>query len=276
MKILSSMIRFPNCKINLGLHILEKLPDGYHSLETIFYPLSLSDILEINPSDSATTRLTITGIEIQGQPTENLCYKAWDLLNQEFGIPTVEMHLHKIIPTGAGLGGGSSDAAFTLSMINELFNIGISSENLFSLALRLGMDCPYFLLNTPALGTGKGEKLTPVPINLKGIHIVVAKPDIHISTAEAYSGVIPRLRDKSQPKLMAQPIGNWKQSLVNDFEEPVFLKYPEIAGIKEKLYEKGALYASMSGSGSAVYGLFNEKVDMSAYFNDCFVWQGSL
>jgi 4-diphosphocytidyl-2-C-methyl-D-erythritol kinase len=270
------MIRFPNCKINLGLRILERLPDGYHRLETIFYPLGLSDILEINPSNSAITHLTITGIEVQGQPTDNLCYQAWEMLNKEYGIPAVEMHLHKIIPTGAGLGGGSSDAAFTLAMLNDLFEIGITNEKMYSLALRLGMDCPYFLLNTPALGTSKGEILTPASIDLKGIHIVVVKPEIHISTAEAYSGVIPRLRNKSLSVLMQQPVGNWKHSLVNDFEESVFRKYPEIARIKDKLYENGALYASMSGSGSAVYGLFSEKVDLSAYFYDCFVWQGSL
>ena len=270
------MIRFPNCKINLGLHILEKLPDGYHRIETVFYPLGLSDILEINPSASGNSLLTISGLEIPGDTKENLCFRVWQLLKEDYGIPAAEMHLHKIIPTGAGLGGGSADAAFSLAMLNDLFETGIPNGKLITLAARLGMDCPYFLMNTPALGTGKGEILTPISLSLKGMHIVLVKPGIHVSSAEAYAGVIPLPRTVTLTELIRRPIEEWKQLLENDFEESVFQKYPEISIIKEELYAKGAVYASMSGSGSAVYGIFRKSTDLTGSFTNDFLWQGIL
>jgi 4-diphosphocytidyl-2-C-methyl-D-erythritol kinase len=270
------MIRFPNCKINLGLHVLEKLPDGYHRIETAFYPIGLSDILEVNPSVSGQTHLTITGIPIPGDTRDNLCYRAWELLNLEYGIQAVEMHLHKIIPTGAGLGGGSSDAAAVLLMLNELFAMELSPQKLHELATQLGMDCPYFLLNAPAIGSGKGELLSPIQIELKGFHLVVAIPGIPVSTAEAYSGVIPKLRNSSLAELLQLPVEAWKHELINDFEESVFFKHPEIGMIKEEFYRQGAVYASMSGSGSALYGIFREKIDLAGRFEGCFLWNSPL
>jgi 4-diphosphocytidyl-2-C-methyl-D-erythritol kinase len=270
------MIRFPNCKINLGLYVLEKLPDGYHQLETAFYPVGLSDILEINTTSSVETMLNITGTEIHGAPSDNLCFRAWQILHAEYGIPAVEMHLHKIIPIGAGLGGGSSDAAFTLSMLNELFEIGIPLQKLDKLAARLGMDCPYFLLNAPALGQGKGDILTPLSVELKGMHIAILKPGIHISTSRAYASIKPHPQKYSIQELIQRPINEWKYILSNDFEEGIFDKYPVIAEIKQKLYQKGAVYASMSGSGSAVYGIFKREPELAGSFEGSFAWQGSL
>lgn len=264
------MIRFPNCKINLGLYILEKLPDGYHRIETVFYPTGLSDILEIIPSNTGETRLDVSGINVEGKSSDNLCFKAWKLLYHLYGIPAVSIHLHKIIPTGAGLGGGSSDAAFTLSMLNELFELRLSDAELSSLALKLGMDCPYFLMNTPALGSGKGEILEPIDLSLKGWNLVIVKPPVHVSTAAAYAGVTPRSGRRPLTDIVSRSVEEWKELLVNDFETSIFSCFPEIRRIKDELCENGALYASMSGSGSAVYGLFREKPDLGGKFKDCF------
>ena len=252
------MIRFPHCKINLGLHILEKLPDGYHRIETLFYPVPLTDILEIVPSASGQTTLTVTGIELPGKAEENICFKAWQLLHQDFNIPCVDIYLHKLISTGAGLGGGSSDAAMTLRMLDEIFNLTLNHEQLNGYALRLGMDCPYFLQQQPAIGTNKGEVLSPHTLDLKGKYLVLVKPDVHVSTADAYSDVIPMQHPYSIASLTAKPLNDWKSILVNDFEPSVFSKFPIIGEIKDLLYSAGALYASMSGSGSAVFAIFND------------------
>ncbi|NVO20631.1 MAG: 4-(cytidine 5'-diphospho)-2-C-methyl-D-erythritol kinase [Bacteroidetes bacterium] len=267
------MIRFPNCKINLGLNILERLPDGYHGIATLFYPIGLSDILEINASSGKETRLTVSGIALPGDPKDNLCFRAWNILHEECGIPAVEMHLHKLIPAGAGLGGGSSDAAQTLMILNELFLLGLGHEKLALRATQLGMDCTFFLLNKPAIGEGRGEILNPFAKVLTGKFIVLVKPEVHVSTAEAYAGVVPFKSHIHIGDVLNTPIEAWKDQLENDFEKSVFQKFPDIGRIKEELYSNGAVYASMSGSGSAVYGIFNEKVNLSSLFNGCFVWQ---
>jgi len=270
------MICFPNCKINLGLHILRKLPDGFHELETAFYPLELRDILEIIPSKTGETTLSVTGLTLPGDTRDNLCIRAWQLLSSRTGIPPVSIFLHKIIPAGAGLGGGSSDAAFTLSMLNTMYSLGLSEKELGDLALGLGMDCPFFLLNSPAIATGKGEILNPVPLNLKGMKIVLVKPDIHISTADAYANVTPKPGRTPLQEILMNPAEEWKNILVNDFEESIFRRYPEIEKIKQTLYDTGAVYASMSGSGSAVFGIFRKYPDIQGKFTECYTWVGEI
>lgn len=270
------MIRFPNCKINIGLSILEKLPDGYHRIESLMYPIPLRDILEIVPSSSAETRLTVTGNVPQGDMEQNLCYRAWKLMHESQGIPAVEMHLHKLIPHGAGLGGGSSDAAFTLQMLNDLFNLNLSRTDLEALAFKLGMDCPFFLMNSPAIATHKGEILNPVQFSLSGYQLYLAKPDAGVSTAEAYAGVKPSFPDTSPADWMNAPIADWMEKVKNDFEESVFKVHPLIAEIKAELYRQGAVYASMSGSGSAVYGIFNPDAKPEISMPGLFTWSSLL
>lgn len=270
------MVSYPNCKINLGLFVTGKFPDGYHRLETVIYPLPFRDILEVIPSVKGTNKFTISGIPLPGKKDENLCFKAWKLLNEAYNIGAVEMHLHKIVPAGAGLGGGSGDAAFTLKILNELFRLQLTETLLSGLAASLGMDCPFFIANSPALATGRGEILEPVDINLAGYHIAVIKPDIHISTAEAYSGVKPVENPIPLGRLIREPVEKWRNLLMNDFESSVFRLFPEIGKIKDKLYGIGAVYAAMSGSGSAVYGLFNNIPNLKNEFPGCFMWQGVL
>jgi 4-diphosphocytidyl-2-C-methyl-D-erythritol kinase len=270
------MIRFPYCKINLGLHILEKLPDGYHRIETLFYPVPLTDILEIIPKTSGQTTLAVTGIELPGNAEENICFKAWQLLHQEFNIPSVDIYLHKLIPTGAGLGGGSSDAAMTLRMLDEMFSLGLTEMQLHTYALRLGMDCPFFLQQLPAIGSHKGEILKPHKFDLKGKYLVLVKPEVHVSTADAYSGVKPIQHPFDIANLISRPLKDWKSILVNDFEPSVFSKVPIIGEIKDILYDAGAQYASMSGSGSAVFAIFNEAPKIDELFRDCFVWKSLM
>jgi len=197
-------------------------------------------------------------------------------MQAEYNVSPVQIHLHKIIPTGAGLGGGSADAAFTISMINDLFSLNLPGNTLMKLAARLGMDCPYFILNEPAIGTGKGDILQPISISLKGYYLVLVMPDLHISTAEAYSGVKPAVKTNRVSDIINKPVAEWENLLINDFEKSVFEKYPEIRSIKDKLYQKGAVYASMSGSGSAVYGLFTFKPELSGEFSGNFVWEEEL
>lgn len=256
------MIVFPNCKINLGLHILRKRADGYHDLETVFYPVRFTDILELIPDRSTTDQpvnYSQSGLEIQGNPLDNLCVKAYQLLKKDYpALPPVKMHLHKVIPTGAGLGGGSADAAFTLRLLNDYFKLGLTDEQLLQYALVLGSDCPFFILNKPAYATGRGELLEPVTTDLTGYTLVIVNPGIHVPTAKAFAGIRPAQPEKSLKEIIAQPVLSWADELVNDFEKPIFYQYPEIAAIKDELYRAGATYASMSGSGSTVYGLFAE------------------
>ena len=255
------MISFANAKINIGLNIIAKRPDGYHDLQTIFYPFALYDIIEINAVETPTT-LTITGIDLQADES-NLCLKAYRLLSANYELPEVAIHLHKQIPFGAGLGGGSSDAAVVLKMLNEKFQLNLIDAQLENFAAALGADCPFFIRNTAMYGTGTGTELYNIDLDLSDKFIVLIKPDIHISTREAYAGISPAPPEQELRDLIKLPIQDWKFYIKNDFESGLFELYPIIREIKLALYEHGALYASMSGSGSSVYGIFDQKVDLS-------------
>ncbi|HEX6916196.1 MAG TPA: 4-(cytidine 5'-diphospho)-2-C-methyl-D-erythritol kinase [Chitinophagaceae bacterium] len=259
------MIRFPNCKINLGLRVTRKRDDGYHDLETVFYPVALKDALELVPRTEAhEIDFTLTGLPVQGDAESNLCVKAWRLLRRDFpALPAIRMHLHKRIPMGAGLGGGSADGAFTLSMLNDRFRLQLSEEQLLQYALQLGSDCPFFIRNKPSYATGRGEELQPVQLDLSSFRIAIIYPGIHINTGLAFSQIRPTQPPVSLASLIQAPVSTWRETLVNDFEIPVFREYPAIAGIKEKLYAQGAVFASMSGSGSSVFGLFPKDAAMN-------------
>jgi len=248
------MIVYPNAKINIGLNVLEKRADGYHQLSSVFYPIKeLRDILEILPAKDFS--FSSSGIAIIGN--SNICTKAFDLLKSDFGIGNVSMHLHKQIPVGAGLGGGSADGAFALKAFNELFNIRLSNIELEKYALQLGADCPFFIENSPKYITGIGEEMTNIDLNLSAYKLKFILPDLHISTLEAYRDITPQWPKKNLLDLINQPIVDWKKIVKNDFEIIAFKKYPYLREMKEKLYTDGAIYASMSGSGSVLYGLFN-------------------
>ncbi len=261
------MVHFPNAKINLGLNVIERRPDGYHNLETVFYPVKPCDILEVIRADRFSFRQT--GLEMGIPADENLVVKAFRMMEKQFDLPPVKIHLHKVIPAGAGLGGGSSDAAFMLKMVNELYGTGCTGEQLRGMAGTLGSDCPFFIFNTPSLATGTGHVLESIGVDLKGYHLVVVKPALSVSTAMAYRAVTPRKPVESLPSILARGVETWKGRLVNDFEEPVCNIFPEIGEIRDTLYRLGAVYASMSGSGSAVYGLFTElPVALKEWFPD--------
>ena len=253
------MLTFPNAKINIGLNITEKRPDGYHNLETIFYPIELCDTLEFVQTEEA--KFSYSGLEIEGDSDNNLIMKAYRLLKEEFDLPAINIHLHKAIPMGAGLGGGSADAAFMLKMLNKEFNLGLSVSELEQRAAKLGADCAFFIENKPTLAKGIGNIFEPTTINLSGYHIVLIKPDVHVSTAEAYGGCKPQRWTTPLEEAIKQPITEWKNYIFNDFEKTVFIAHPELAEIKEMLYEKGAIYAAMSGSGSTIYGIFDKEVN---------------
>lgn len=258
-----SMIVFPNCKINLGLRILRKRNDGYHDLETFFYPLLVTDALEIvltkEISESAL-QLSNSGIIISGEPNSNLCTKAYNLLRKDIpSLPSVLLHLHKTIPLGAGLGGGSSDAAFTLKLLNKIGNLNLSIEKLMDYALQLGSDCPFFILNKPCYATGRGEQLEEYPIDLGAYQILIVNPGIHVDTAKAFLNIKPGIPEKSIKEIINLPVNQWKTNLINDFETVVFNTHKEVADIKKGLYQLGAVYASLSGSGSSVYGIFEKE-----------------
>jgi 4-diphosphocytidyl-2-C-methyl-D-erythritol kinase len=256
------VVIFPNCKINLGLNILRRRHDGYHDLETIFYPLPLYDVLEIiiQPGEGPSLSFSTSGSTIEGNSDNNLCVKAYDLIKRNHpALPPAKIHLHKAIPTGAGLGGGSADAAFTLKLLNEKFGLQLTIHQLIDHALQLGSDCPFFIINKPAFAEGRGEIMEPITLDLSAYKFIIVNPGIHISTAKAFSGVAPALPARSVKEIIQQPIDTWKNELANDFEKSVFPEYPEIESIKSRLYENGAKYASMSGSGSTVYGIFKKE-----------------
>jgi 4-diphosphocytidyl-2-C-methyl-D-erythritol kinase len=259
------MVSFPNAKINLGLHVTERRPDGYHNIETLFYPVRLADALEILPSDAFNFQSS--GIEISTQSHMNLVVKAYHLLQSAFSLPPVRIYLHKVIPPGAGLGGGSADASFTLVMLNNLFKIGLPRQQLENFAGMLGADCPFFVFNKPALASGKGDQLMPVDTDLSGYKIVLVKPPVSVNTAQAYQLLTPHKSETPLSVIVSQPVTTWKARLLNDFEKPVFTLFPEISAVKQKLYDLGAHYASMSGSGSVVFGLFKEiPVNLKNFF----------
>jgi 4-diphosphocytidyl-2-C-methyl-D-erythritol kinase len=259
------MISFPNCKINLGLHILNKREDGFHNLETFFYPLPLHDALEIIQAEK--TVFTSSGLPVPGNADDNICLKAYHLLKKYFAeLPPVKIHLHKTIPMGAGLGGGSADGAFTLKLLNEKINLDLSPDQLTNYALLLGSDCPFFIVNKPCMATGRGEVLKPLPINLSAYKFLIVNPGIHVNTGWAFSQTTPAFPEKSIAAIIQQPIETWKEELKNDFEEPVLKNHPEIKNIKDELYKQGAIYASMSGSGSTVFGIFKKEIKVSFNF----------
>jgi 4-diphosphocytidyl-2-C-methyl-D-erythritol kinase len=274
------MICFPNAKINLGLNIVSGRDDGYHNLETIFYPVPVKDALEIIvKGGQAPDTFVEAGIKVDASPDSNLVMKALKLMRGNYIFPSVEVHLLKKIPFGAGLGGGSADASFMLKLINNTFSLGAADGRLASLAAGLGADCPFFIYNRPVFASGIGEIFEPAGFSLKGFHFVLIKPDIQVSTKDAFARVVPCRPKASLKDIVKTPVREWKNTVVNDFEPSVFRKYPVIAEIKDSLYEKGALYASMTGSGSSVYGIFDKEVEVNGLepvYRDCFIRQGTL
>jgi 4-diphosphocytidyl-2-C-methyl-D-erythritol kinase len=262
------MVSFPNCKINLGLKILRRREDGFHDLETIFYPIPLRDILEI--IQSPDLQFTATGRPIPGDPGANLTTRAWHLLRKDFpDLPFVHIHLHKQIPIGGGLGGGSADGAFMLDLLNRQFRLGLDADRLARYAVQLGSDCPFFLQNRPCLGRDRGERLESLPLDLSAYDFLLIHPGIHISTAEAYSRCLPDDGGPSLPWLIGQPIHQWRDTLTNDFEAPLFGEYPVLRKIKQTLYDRGAIYAAMTGSGSCLFGIFEKgKAEATGWNGD--------
>ena len=262
------MLVFPNAKINIGLHIVEKRNDGYHNIESVFYPIPLQDALEavVEPLQDTIT-LTTTGFEILGNSNDNLITKAYYLLQKEYPqLQGLHVHLHKAIPMGAGLGGGSADCAFFIRLLNQLYALELTSQQLHNYAQQLGSDCAFFIANTPAYATQRGEVLAPIKLNLGGYYLVLVKPNIHVSTAQAYAGVSPKPMTVPLTTLIQQPIEQWRDSITNDFESSIFATHPILSEIKEQLYMQGATYAAMSGSGATVYGLFKKEVDLEHLF----------
>ena len=274
------MITYPNAKINLGLNIVEKRPDGYHNLETIFYPINLQDALEVTKleNEESEYKLKVSGVPIEGEPENNLVIKAYRLLKKDFPeMGPIQNHRFKHIPTGAGLGGGSADAAFMIKLLNEKFNLNLSIEKMEEYAAILGADCAFFIQNKPVFASGIGNIFENINLSLKGYYIVLVKPDIFVSTKDAFAHITPMRPSQSLKEIICMPVETWRATMKNDFEESVFKKYPEIAAIKDKLYDMGAIYASMSGSGSSVFGIFREQVEfIDEIFNGCFCRQRAL
>ena len=261
------MIVFPCAKINLGLNIVGKREDGYHNLETVFYPIPLCDALEIKymdekfPSDVACD-LKVTGNAVDCDEQKNLVVKAYELLSADYKLPRIHAHLYKHIPSQAGLGGGSADAAFMIRLLDERFRLNIGNPEMERYAAKLGADCAFFIEAEPAYAEGIGDELMPADGphgNLNGYYIAIVKPNVAVSTKEAYSAITPKKPAKCCRDIVRQPIETWKDELVNDFEAPIFAMHPELGDIKQKLYEQGAVYAAMSGSGSALFGIFKKK-----------------
>lgn len=258
------MITFPNAKINLGLFITGKQPDGFHSVETVFYPIQLCDALEFIESDQYS--FSSSGISIPGEG--NLCTRAYVLLKKDFPLPPIAIHLHKNIPIGAGLGGGSADAAYLIRMLNNHFELGLSNLRMQDYARLLGSDCAFFIENKPVFAHGKGDEFKPFEIDLSSYAILIVYPRIHVKTKEAYAGVAPKMLKCSLVEELKKPIEQWEENVSNDFEDSIFKNHPRLAGIKQQLYNSGALYASMSGSGSALFGIFNKEIDLADKFPD--------
>lgn len=273
------MINFPNAKINLGLRILEKRNDGYHNIETIFYPVGWCDVLEaLNRKGEREMRLNLSGIPVPGRSgNENLCVKLYNILKTDFPLTGLDVWLHKTIPIGAGLGGGSSDAAYFMKLLNSMFNLKLTVEKMKEYVSQVGSDCAFFIENKPALATGKGDVIEPLKMDLSALFVAIVYPEILISTAEAYRHAEPYSEGESLKKIVTgQDIGKWKDNLTNDFEAPIIKMHPGIGDIKKKLYDNGAIYASMTGSGSAVYGIFEKQPDPASLFPSFKTWKGKL
>lgn len=268
------MIAFPNCKINLGLRVTEKRADGFHNIESIFYPVPWKEIVEIVPTEgtSSDAEFKSTGIRVYGSKDSNLCVKAYHLLAEKHSLPPIKIHLHKVLPIGAGLGGGSADAAFTLQLLNKIFSLQLDDAELEKFSAQLGSDCAFFIRNRPVFASGKGEVFENIQVKLKGYHLVIVKPRIHVNTAEAYSWITPQRREGSLREQIKLPLKDWKDIIDNDFEKPIFERYPTIRNIKSRLYKLGAVYASMSGSGSSVFGIFSEEKNLNTYFRSSTVF----
>lgn len=277
------MITFPIAKINLGLNVVERRPDGYHNLETVFYPVSgISDALELtimNPHFPSTVDcdIKVSNLVVEGDEQRNLVVRAYQLLKQDFHqMPRVHAHLYKGIPTQAGMGGGSSDCAYAIRLLNEMFTLGLSDQQMIDYAARLGADCPFFILSRPVYAEGIGERMQAIDLDLSDYYIAVVRPDIPVSTREAFSLIKPQRPSKCCRDIVSQPIETWREQLTNDFEQSVFALHPEIGAIKDRLYSLGAVYAAMSGSGSAVFGLFRDEVNIGAYYPDTFTYCGRI
>ncbi len=299
------MLVFPNAKINLGLNIIEKRPDGYHNLLSVFYPVKrLFDVLEvvkaqdfkgegelynainhsgkgvepfpIEYTEAGKISIALTGIDIPGNAADNLLVKAYNLIDADYNLEPVKVHLHKVIPTGAGLGGGSADAAFFISALDEVLEIGLAWGEKHHYARQLGSDCSFFVTNRPAFCFERGDQFELIDLDLSAYHLALIKPPIHVSTAEAYGGIKPKAANASPEDIIKLPITEWKGQLVNDFEETVFAVHPAIKAIKDELYALGAVYACMSGSGSTVLGIFEKEPALNSIFDNCFVWTGKL
>jgi 4-diphosphocytidyl-2-C-methyl-D-erythritol kinase len=250
------MISFPNAKINLGLNVVARQPDGYHNIESCFLPIDWCDILEIVPSESF--QFSTSGLTIPGTTDSNLCIKAFNLIQENHQIGNVQIHLHKVIPMGGGLGGGSADCAFTLKLLNELFELQLTKSELEKYASQLGSDCPFFIENKPRYVTGTGFEFADIEVNLKGKFLALTNPNIHVGTKEAYNQIKPKASEISIPEILKEPLSTWNSRLKNDFETSVFPLQPDIAALKDSFYGAGAIYASMTGSGATVYGIFEE------------------
>lgn len=265
------MITHPICKINLGLNVVERRPDGYHNLETVFYPVPICDALEVFEMDrqfpsSVDCDLKVTNIAIDGDEQRNLVVRAYQLLKHDFPtLPRIHAHLYKGIPTQAGMGGGSSDCGFMITLLNRMFRLELSDEQMIDYAARLGADCAFFILNRPCYAEGIGEKLEPIALDLSGWYLAVVRPDIPVPTKEAFSQITPQHPAENCRDIVMQPVETWRDRLINDFERSVFALHPEIAAIKEKLYDLGAVYAAMSGSGSSLFGLFRQPVSLDMF-----------
>ena len=268
------MVVFPNAKINIGLNIIEKRPDGFHNIASCFYPVAWTDALELLPAQRVAFQAS--GIPVPGEENTNLCLKAYHALAREYKLPPVSIHLLKAIPIGAGLGGGSADAAFTIRALNQLFSLDISLEKQQSFARALGSDCAFFIENKPMYCYGKGDEFENIALRLTGKWIVLVNPGLHISTAEAYAGVVPKVPTNDLRTLLKLPLDQWKGQVINDFEESLFPGYPILAEYKQELYDLGARYASMSGSGSTLYGIFDAEIKNPNNFGNSIVWQGEL
>lgn len=273
------MIAFPNAKINIGLNIIEKRVDGFHNIESVFYPIKLTEALEIveNKNNNDSVIFSSSGISIPGNTSDNLCIKAYNLISKDYPLPKIKIHLHKHIPIGAGLGGGSSDAAFFIRLLNDKFQLGLAWGEMHHYAKQLGSDCSFFISNKPSFVKGKGDDFEGIELDLSNYFIVLVYPFIHINTAVAYSGINPKKAQRSlEDDIQKLKITDWKNFVHNQFEDSIFIKFPEIKTIKEKLYSLGATYASMSGSGSSVYGIFEKPTEFKNEFKNCFVFEGRL
>jgi len=271
------VLTYSNAKINIGLNIVEKRSDGFHNIETVFFPIGMKDAIEIADSkESSPYTFSASGIPINIEAKDNIVVKAYELIRAKYDFPAQDIHLHKNIPFGAGLGGGSANAAYMIKLLNEKFNLGMSTEEMEDEVKKLGSDCAFFIKNEPAFAIEKGDKLNSIDLDLSGYHILLIKPDVHISTPEAYANISPQKPAISLKEIIKQPIETWKSIIKNDFEGSIFPKYPLLAEIKEELYEEGAIYAAMSGSGSSMFGLFKNEPKILPQWEKHYCWKDKL